>query len=95
VEEKNMRKRLNKDINNEYVKMFQDKVAKDQEKERQELEALKAKSREVQQFVLDQIEEKRQRTKGMTIDEFDFNKDLLKEIIHKKKEIQETIQMHT
>ena len=34
MDEKNMKKQFNKEINNEYVKIFQDKVARDQEKER-------------------------------------------------------------
>ena len=43
IEEKNLKKKLNKDINNEYVKYFKSKVEKDIERERLEIEAQKAK----------------------------------------------------
>ena len=39
-----------------------------------------------------QIEEKRARGKGMTQDEFDYNKNLLKEIAYKGKELRQTVQ---
>ena len=42
---------------------------------------------EVFQHVLNQIEEKRGKKRGMTQEEFDLNKDLLREIITKKNEI--------
>lgn len=34
MEEKNLKKRFNKEVNNEYVKYFKDKVERDLEKER-------------------------------------------------------------
>lgn len=92
MEEKNKKKRFLKEMNNEYVQVFKDKVKKDMERERKELEDLREKSRTVQNYVIGQIEEKKQRTNGMTLEEFDFNKDLLKEIIEKKKEIQKDIE---
>ena len=79
-------------MNNEYVQVFKDKVKKDMERERKELEDLREKSRTVQNYVIGQIEEKKKRTNGMTLEEFDFNKDLLKEIIEKKNEIQKDIE---
>jgi hypothetical protein len=39
------------------------------------------------------MDEKRGRGKGMSYDEFDYNKDLLREIINKKKEVQRDIEM--
>ena len=36
-----------KEMNNEYVQIFKDKVEKDMDKERRELEALRQKSKEV------------------------------------------------
>ena len=92
MEEKNKKKRFLKEMNNEYVQVFKDKVKKDMERERKELEELREKSRTVQNYVIGQIEEKKKRTNGMTLEEFDFNKDLLKEIIEKKKEIQKDIE---
>lgn len=92
MEEKNKKKRFLKEMNNEYVQVFKDKVKKDMERERKELEDLREKSRTVQNYVIGQIEEKKKRTNGMTLEEFDFNKDLLKEIIEKKKEIQKDIE---
>ena len=41
--------------------------------------------------MLRQIEEKRANGRGMTNDEFEFNKELLKEIASKKKEMRMTI----
>ena len=92
MEEKNKKKRFLKEMNNEYVQVFKDKVKKDMERERKELEDLREKSRTVQNYVIGQIEEKKKRTNGMTLEEFDFNKDLLKEIIEKKNEIQKDIE---
>ena len=92
MEEKSKKKRFLKEMNNEYVQVFKDKVKKDMERERKELEELREKSRTVQNYVIGQIEEKKKRTNGMTLEEFDFNKDLLKEIIEKKKEIQKDIE---
>ena len=92
MEEKSKKKRFLKEMNNEYVQVFKDKVKKDMERERKELEDLREKSRTVQNYVIGQIEEKKQRTNGMTLEEFDFNKDLLKEIIEKKNEIQKDIE---
>mgnify|MGYP001260864535 CR=1 FL=1 len=92
MEEKSKKKRFLKEMNNEYVQVFKDKVKKDMERERKELEDLREKSRTVQNYVIGQIEEKKKRTNGMTLEEFDFNKDLLKEIIEKKKEIQKDIE---
>ena len=92
MEEKNKKKRFLKEMNNEYVQVFKDKVKKDMERERKELEELREKSRTVQNYVIGQIEEKKKRTNGMTLEEFDFNKDLLKEIIEKKNEIQKDIE---
>ena len=80
-------------MNNEYVHIFKEKVEKDMEKERKEIQVLKDKSRQVQEAVIHQIEEKKKRQHGMTYEEFDFNKDLLKEIIDKKKEIKQDIEM--
>ena len=92
MEEKSKKKRFLKEMNNEYVQVFKDKVKKDMERERKELEDLREKSRTVQNYVIGQIEEKKKRTNGMTLEEFDFNKDLLKEIIEKKNEIQKDIE---
>ena len=39
-------------MNNEYVHIFKDKVQKDLEKERKEIEALREKSRQVQNEVM-------------------------------------------
>ena len=91
MEEKAMKKRFNKEMNNEYVKIFKDKVDRDMAKERQEMDDLKRKQMDVQNHILQQIEEKRLRTKGMTNDEFEFNKDLLKEIATKRKDLKSTI----
>ena len=41
-----------KEMNNEYVQIFKDKVEKDMDKERRELEALRQKSKEVQNHVM-------------------------------------------
>lgn len=48
---------------------------------------------EVQETILRQIDEKKAREKGMTSDEFEFNKDLLKEIASKRKELRDTVNM--
>ena len=47
MEEKNKKKRFLKEMNNEYVQVFKDKVKKDMERERKELEELREKSRTV------------------------------------------------
>ena len=91
IEERNLKKKLSKDINNEYVKYFRDKVERDLARERREIEEHKVKQKEVQQHILKQIEEKRLRTKGMSVEEFEFNKDLLKEIASKRKELKDSI----
>lgn len=41
----------------------------------------------MQQHILSQIEANRNKNKGMTKEEFDFNKDLLKEIATKKHDL--------
>jgi len=43
LKKKILRKKLNKEINNEYVKYFKSKVEKDIERERSDIEAQKAK----------------------------------------------------
>ena len=73
------------------MRHFKDKVERDLARERQEAEDRKAKQREVQQHLLRQIEEKRLRTKGMSLEEFELNKDLLKEIAGKRKELKEAL----
>lgn len=78
-------------MNNVYVQVFKDKHEKDIEKEKFEAENLKLRQKEVQQTVLKQIEEKRAKDKGMTNDEFEFNKDLLKEIASKRKDLRDTV----
>lgn len=85
--ERNMKQQFNKEMNNAYVKIFQDKITMDEEREKQAQEVLKAKSREVQQHIMQQIEEKKGKAKGMSHEEFELNKDLLKEIITKKKDL--------
>ena len=69
------------------MKQFNDKVQRDLDYEKQQADILKAKNMEVQQHILMQIEEKRVKGKGMTKEEFDFNKDLLKEIAVKKRDL--------
>eukprot|EP00349_Pseudokeronopsis_sp_Brazil_P007424 CAMPEP_0202962932 /NCGR_PEP_ID=MMETSP1396-20130829/6950_1 /ASSEMBLY_ACC=CAM_ASM_000872 /TAXON_ID= /ORGANISM="Pseudokeronopsis sp., Strain Brazil" /LENGTH=81 /DNA_ID=CAMNT_0049683771 /DNA_START=1313 /DNA_END=1558 /DNA_ORIENTATION=- len=78
-------------MNGEQVMMFREKVRRDEQKEREELDEIKRKSRECQDYILQQIEEKKARQKGMTKDEFEFNKELLKEIATKKSELRNSI----
>ncbi|CDW79528.1 UNKNOWN [Stylonychia lemnae] len=92
MEEREMKKKFVKDMNNVYVQIFKDKHEREIEKEQQEAEILKQRQREVQEHVRKQIEEKKARGKGMTNDEFEFNKDLLKEIVTKGKQLRETVQ---
>ena len=66
-------------------------MSKDEEREAREREEFRRRKMENQEAVLRQIEEKRANGKGMTADEFEFNKELLKEIASKKKEMRMTI----
>ena len=91
MEEKNMKKKLLKETNNVYVGIFKEKVERDIEKESKEHEELKRRQREVQDTIKQQIEEKKAKAKGMTNDEFELNKDLLKKIAAETKDLRSTI----
>eukprot|EP00347_Sterkiella_histriomuscorum_P021570 403333518 len=93
--ERSMKKQFVKEMNNVYVKVFKDKHERDVDREKELSEQLKRKQIEVQHTILRQIEEKKAREKGMTNDEFEFNKDLLKEIASKRKELRDTVNMTT
>ena len=93
--ERSMKKQFVKEMNNVYVKVFKDKHERDVDREKEIAEQLKRKQIEVQHTILRQIEEKKAREKGMTNDEFEFNKDLLKEIASKRKELRDTVNMTT
>ena len=73
--------------------MFKEKIRRDEENERNLQASLNEKSKECQNFILKQIEDKRAKGKGMTKDEFELNKDLLKEIVTKKNELRQSIMM--
>ena len=91
IEEKNMKKKLLRETNNVYVGIFKEKVEKDIEKESKEQEELKRRQKEVQDTIKQQIEEKKAKAKGMTSDEFELNKDLLKKIAAETKDLRSTI----
>ncbi len=86
-----MKKKLLKETNNVYVGIFKEKVERDIEKESKEHEELKRRQREVQDTIKQQIEEKKAKAKGMTNDEFELNKDLLKKIAAETKDLRSTI----
>ena len=90
-----MKKKLNKEINNEYVEIFKEKVKTDVEKEQKEIDTIKNKSKEVQEFLMKQMEEKKMNKLrgGMSKYEYDYNQDLLKEIATKKKDLKQSIMM--
>ena len=81
----------NRELNNGYVKLFQEKVQHDFDQEQFQLEALKQKNKEIYYYQLEQIQERKSARKGMSLDEFDYNKDLLKEIVIKKRNIEDSI----
>ena len=89
--EKDARKQFSKEMNNDFAQGFREKIRRDEEKERLLKENIDKKSKECQEFVLRQIEEKKAKGKGMSREEFDFNKELLKEIVTKKDELRSTI----
>ena len=88
-----MKKKLNKEINNEYVHHFKDKVKRDEQKEKLEILNIQEKSLQCQNFNLLIVEGKKAQAKGMSKEEYDLNKDLLKEIAVKKKELRQSIMM--
>ena len=88
-----MKKKLLKETNNVYVGIFKEKVDRDLERERGDHEDLKKRQREVQDTIKQQIEEKRAKTKGMSNDEFELNKDLLKKIAAETKDLKSTIKV--
>jgi len=49
---------------------------------------------EIQAEQLKQIEEKQSKKYGMTKEEFDLNKELLKEVASNKEQLKKTIEMH-
>lgn len=90
MEVRKLHKKIHKEINNEFANIFQQKIAKDEENLNKLDEDHKKKLKENQEAVLKQIEEKRARGKGMSQDEFEYNKELLKEIAAQKKELRQT-----
>lgn len=91
IEEKRMKSRLHKEVNAEYVHVFKSKAESEIEKEKREQEEREKKMKEVQDEVLRQIEEKKQRAKGMSQYEYGINKDLLREISEQKSILRDTL----
>lgn len=91
IEEKRMKSKLHKEINSEYVHVFKNKAESEIEMERKMQEEKDRKLKEVQTEVLRQIEEKKNRTKGMSQYEYGINKDLLREISEQKSLLRDTL----
>lgn len=78
-------------MNNVYVEIFKEKVRKDLEKEKQELDTIKQKQMEVQQYNFKQLETRTKGRGGMSLDEAQLNANLLKEIAERKDELKSSI----
>lgn len=88
---KSQTKNLPREINNEYMKGYNEKMNKQIQKEQEQEQALKIRKKEVQDYNFKQIEDKKARKKGMSLEEFQYNKDLLTEIVTKKKDLRESV----
>ena len=93
--EKNAKTKLTKDINSDFIEQFKAKVRSDEAREELNQADLNRRKKECQQFILQQIEEKRARQKGMTKDEFEMNRALLSEISSKKQSLKDTLMLRT
>jgi len=80
LNEKDLKRKVDQQNKTEFVQYWNDKIASDLERERQEKEALKQKNLEVLRVQQEQIEEKKKQRAGMSQAEFEMNKNFLKEI---------------
>lgn len=94
MSEKQLKKTAFKNINDDFMDQWNAKVRADIVKEEAEKQARKQKQLEIQADQLKQIEEKQFKKYGMSKEEFDLNKELLKEVASNKDQLKKTIEMH-